>query len=160
MNIFDKFEPHSSWIKMDPKDFIVNGVTETTGAVLLGAYSIGTLYGRANTVSFYNYGKADGFLAELEDAYGELAININEQSEYGIAPLAWEFFGKDKMLSVIKLVQSPHVGIVDLFFAYNQKMYSCHTYIPSEEKNLKLKELYIKYPNIRYMIDDINKLED
>lgn len=160
MDILDKIEPHSSWIKLKEKDYINNSVTETTGAILMESYSAGKLYGKANTVTIYDYGHDEDFISELEESYDELQLDIDSQNEYGIFPLYWERFGSNNMLSVIKLIASPAVCVVDLFFGYNQDMYGFHTYIPGEEKQLKLSDLYNNYPNIRHIIDEINKLKN
>ncbi len=157
MDILDKFEPHSSWIKLNENDYAVNSVSQANGAILMVSYSVGKLYGKDNTVTLYNYGKVNGFFKELEQSYEELQVDVREQQVYGIFPVYWENFGDNKMLSVIKLVNSPSVCVVDLFFGYNQNVYGFHTYIPSEEKSLKLSELSAKYPNIRHIIDEINK---
>ena len=160
MDILTKFEPHSSWIKLESKDYLRNGVTETTGAILLESYSIGTLYGTVNTMTLYLYGRPDDFLDDLIESYQELKSDEELQKEYDIKPIYWEKYQQDKMISVIKLISSPAVNIIDVFFEYDKKLYGFHTYIPGEEKQLKFSELYAKYPNIRHIIDEINKLKN
>ena len=82
---------------------------------------------------------------------------FDAQNQNGIFPMHYEFFGDNKMLSVTKLVNNPVVAIVDLFFQVDNKVYGYHTYLPNDEKQVELNDLCQNYPNIRYVVDEINK---
>ena len=106
----------------------------------------------------YHYGDKQDCFEALKEFYDELQLDIDAQDESGIFPMHYEFFGDGKMLSITKLVNNPVVTIVDLFFEYRGKVYGLHTYLSKDEKQVTLDKLCQKYPNIRYMVDEINKL--
>ena len=149
--------PHPSWTKIEPEEYIANGVSLAPEVTLVGAYKIGELYGSTNTMTVYDYGDAEDFFDSLKEFYDELQLDIDAQNQNGIFPMHYEFFGDNKMLSVTKLVNNPVVAIVDLFFQVDNKVYGYHTYLPNDEKQVELNDLCQNYPNIRYVVDEINK---
>lgn len=151
-------QPHFSWITIEPKDYLLNGVVLSPDAELVVAYNIGLLYGKTNTVTVYDYGELEDFFDELKEFYDELQIDLDAQEENNLFPMHYEMFGKNKMLSITKLVNNPVMIIVDLFYQKKGRIYGVHTYLPSDEKHVKLEELCENYPNIRYLVDEINKL--
>ena len=151
-------QPHFSWITLEPKEYLLNGVVLSPDAELVVAYNIGLLYGKTNTVTVYDCGEVDNFFEELKQTYDELQIDLDAQEENNIFPMHYEMFGKNKMFSVTKLVSSPVMTIIDFFYQKKGKVYDVHTYLPSEEKQVDLASLCENYPNIRYIVDEINKL--
>ena len=151
-------QPHFSWITIEPSDYLMNNVALIPDVKLEVAYNIGLLYGRTNNVCIYNYGEIPNFFDEMKEFYDELQLDLDAQEENNIFPMHYEMFGKNKMLSVTKVISSPVVTIIDLFFQKKGKIYSCHTYVPLEEKQVDLQSLCDNYPHIRYIVDEINKL--
>lgn len=164
INIDDKIltqiKPSNKWIEVAKKDYAMYGVSNVHEAKVVACYKAGSLYKKDNTITLYNYGDDASFINELSNSYYSLQINIQEQNEYGIFPQYWEMFGINQFFSVLKLIHNPIMNIVDVFFVYQGTVYSFHTYLPAEEKNLRLASLMKKYEDIKYIIQVINELKN
>ena len=156
-DILYKIAPHPSWIKLAEKDYASYGVLDTEESKVIVAYSIGVLYGTNNTCVLYKYNDREEFMAELEESYKDLKVDLDLQEDYGVFPIYWNKKYK-RLFSVFLLVNNPVMNIVDYFFEYDGKTYCFHTYISGEEKDCDMQDLYVKYPNIRHIIDEVDKL--
>lgn len=158
--ILEKITPAKNWSKISRKDYERYGVSNVQEAKVVACYKTDAFYGVDNVVTLYQYGDDASFINELAESYSSLQTSIEQQKEYGICPKHWEMFGINQFYSVIKLIHNPIVNIVDIFFVYKGMVYSFHTYLPSEEKHLKLAAIMRKNSDINYIIKVINELKD
>ena len=158
-NLKAVFSPMKHWHEIESKDFASYGVANMPEAKVISCYKIGVLYRAYNTMTLYDYGKDDNFVQELYKSYKELQLSLEQQDEYCIFPEHFEIFNKTRFLSVIKLIHNPAMNIIDIFFVIRGRVFCCHTYVPKEEKNLKLNELVQKYEYINHVVAKINGIK-
>ena len=156
----NKFSAMFSWQQIDKKDYASYGIANFPEAKVIASYKIGVLYRSFNTMTLYDYGKNENFIDDLKFSYEELQMDIEEQEEYGVFPLHWENFGDNKFFSVLRLVHNPIMNIIDLFFIVDNNVYCFHTYLPKEEKSLKLDELTKRYKDIQHVVKEINAIKN
>ena len=150
--------PAKNWVKISQNDYEKYGVSNVQEAKVVACFKTDPMYGTDNVVTLYNYGNDASFINELAESYDGLKSDLEQQKMYGICPKHWEMFGINKFYSVIKLIHNPVINIVDIFFVRNGTVYSFHTYLPSEEKQLKLAVLIRKNADIAHIIKVINEL--
>ena len=156
--ICEKFTALISWDEIPNSKFEDFGIINLPDAKVISSYKVGEIYNINNTLTLYYYGEEENFIEDLAQSYESLKNNEDEQIEYGIKPMHWEFFGKNNLLSVLKQINNAQMYIVDLFFMAKNGIYSFHTYIPKEEKDLTLQTLVKKYPYIKHTVEEINEL--
>ena len=152
-----EFKPNKEWIKIYPNEYALYGIDKNTSATALCVYKAGKLYSADNSMVIFYYGKINSFFDDLAKEYEELRLNLDSQESYGAYPEHWE--RKDNIFySVLKLVKSPNMHMVDIFFDKGGDIYCAHTYIENEEKDLSLSNISKKYADIGYILDEIENL--
>ncbi len=156
-NFLKSFQPKSSWVKIEENLYSIYGLDKNIQAKLVCAYKIGKLSGIENTLTIYDYGKQKTLFNDLDAEYKDLQLDIKLQDEYGAFPEHWEH--KDNIFySVLRLVKTPNIRMIDIFFEYNNNIYCAHTYLDKTDEDLALEAISKKYKDIGYIVDEIRNL--
>lgn len=151
------FKPKEGWIEIDKSLYSVYGLDKNSQAKVVSAYKIGKFLEAENTLAIYDYGKQKSLLDDIDAEYKDLQLDIKLQDEYGAFPEHWEHKG-NMLYSVLRLVKSPNIRMVDIFLNNNGNIYCVHTYLDKSDKDLSLDAICKKYKDIGYILDEIGNL--
>ena len=156
--ILQVISPKSTWHKIDEQMYKTYGLDKNPQAKVVVAFDLDKTMQPEKTLTIFDYGKQTSLYADLDEEYKELQLDFAKQEEYGAFPEHWEK-GDGVFYSVLRLVKSPSLRMVDIFFDYDGKTYCAHTYIDKNIKDLSLKAVAKNNADIGYLLNEIKNIE-
>lgn len=158
MEITQCLKPRESWREIDKNMYNLYGLENNIQAKVAVAFALSKSMEPEKTLTIYDYGKQKSLYGDLDAEYKELQLDISKQEEYGAFPEHWEK-GNNIFYSVLRLVKSPSVRMVDIFFDCDGKTYCAHTYIDKNIKDLTLKSVAKNNADIGYLLNEIEHIK-
>lgn len=158
MEIMQCLKPRDTWREVDKSMYKTYGLENNTQAKVVVAFALGKTMEPGKMLTIYDYGKQKSLYGDLDAEYKQLQFDISKQEEYGAFPEHWEK-GDNIFYSVLRLVKSPSVRMLDIFFDCDGKTYCAHTYIDKDVKDLSLKSVASSNSDIGYLLDEIERIK-